>query len=114
KPIIAANEGGFWPYTSATNLLYGLREAIAMLREEGLENVFARHRRLAAAARAAVNHWGLEVLCLNPAEYSPVLTAVLMPPGHDADQFRKVVLESCNMSLGSGLGKVAGKVFRIG
>src|SRR3954466_14347318 len=85
-----------------------------MVLEEGLDAVFARHKRLAAAARAAVNHWGLEVLCLNPAEYSPVLTAVLMPPGHDADQFRKVVLENCNMSLGSGLGKVAGKVFRIG
>jgi alanine-glyoxylate transaminase/serine-glyoxylate transaminase/serine-pyruvate transaminase len=85
-----------------------------MLLEEGLENVFARHKRLAAAARAAVNHWGLEVLCQNPAEYSPVLTAVLMPPGHDADKFRKVVLDNYNMSLGSGLSKVAGKVFRIG
>jgi alanine-glyoxylate transaminase/serine-glyoxylate transaminase/serine-pyruvate transaminase len=114
EEMLKPNANGFFPYTPATNLLYGLREAISMLLEEGLENVFARHRRLAAAARAAVNHWGLEVLCQNPAEYSPVLTAVLMPPGHDADQFRKVVLESCNMSLGSGLGKVAGKVFRIG
>jgi alanine-glyoxylate transaminase/serine-glyoxylate transaminase/serine-pyruvate transaminase len=114
EEMLKPNANGYFPYTPATNLLYGLREAIAMLVEEGLENVFARHRRLAAAARAAVNHWGLEVLCLNPAEYSPVLTAVLMPPGHDADQFRKVVLENCNMSLGSGLGKVAGKVFRIG
>jgi len=114
EEMLKPNANGFFPYTPATNLLYGLREAIAMLLEEGLENVFARHKRLAAATRAAVNHWGLEVLCVNPAEYSPVLTAVLMPPGHDADQFRKVVLERSNMSLGSGLGKVAGKVFRIG
>jgi alanine-glyoxylate transaminase / serine-glyoxylate transaminase / serine-pyruvate transaminase len=114
EEMLKPNANGFFPYTPATNLLYGLREAIAMLLEEGLENVFARHKRLAAATRAAVTHWGLEVLCQNPAEYSPVLTAVLMPPGHDADQFRKVVLERCNMSLGSGLGKVAGKVFRIG
>jgi alanine-glyoxylate transaminase/serine-glyoxylate transaminase/serine-pyruvate transaminase len=114
EEMLKPNTNGFFPYTPATNLLYGLREAIAMLQEEGLENVFARHKRLAAAARAAVTHWGLEVLCLNPAEYSPVLTAVLMPPGHDADQFRKVVLDSCNMSLGSGLSKLAGKVFRIG
>ena len=114
EEMLKPNANGFFPYTPATNLLYGLREAIAMLLEEGLENVFARHKRLAAAARAAVTHWGLEVLCQNPAEYSPVLTAVLMPPGHDADQFRKVVLERSNMSLGSGLGKVAGKVFRIG
>jgi alanine-glyoxylate transaminase/serine-glyoxylate transaminase/serine-pyruvate transaminase len=114
EEMLKPNANGFFPYTPATNLLYGLREAIAMLLEEGLENVFARHKRLAAAARTAVTHWGLEVLCQNPAEYSPVLTAVLMPPGHDADQFRKVVLERSNMSLGSGLGKVAGKVFRIG
>jgi alanine-glyoxylate transaminase/serine-glyoxylate transaminase/serine-pyruvate transaminase len=114
EEMLKPNANGFFPYTPATNLLYGLREAIAMLLEEGLENVFARHKRLAAATRAAVTHWGLEVLCQNPAEFSPVLTAVLMPPGHDADQFRKVVLERCNMSLGSGLGKVAGKVFRIG
>jgi alanine-glyoxylate transaminase/serine-glyoxylate transaminase/serine-pyruvate transaminase len=114
EEMLKSNANGFFPYTPATNLLYGLREAITMLLEEGLENVFARHKRLAAAARAAVAHWGLEVLCQNPAEYSPVLTAVLMPPGHDADQFRKVTLEKCNMSLGSGLGKIAGKVFRIG
>ena len=114
EEMLKPNVNGFFPYTPATNLLYGLREAIAMLLEEGLENVFARHKRLAAAARAAVTHWGLEVLCQDPAEYSPVLTAVLMPPGYDADQFRKVVLEKCNLSLGSGLGKVAGKVFRIG
>ncbi len=114
EEMLKPNANGFFPYTPATNLLYGLREAIAMLLEEGLDNVFARHRRLAAATRAAVNHWGLEVLCQEPAEYSPVLTAVLMPPGHDADNFRKITLEKYNISLGSGLSKVAGKVFRIG
>jgi alanine-glyoxylate transaminase/serine-glyoxylate transaminase/serine-pyruvate transaminase len=112
--MLKPNASGFFPYTPATNLLYGLREAIAMLLEEGLEEVFARHQRLAAAARTAVEHWGLEVLCQEPAEYSPVLTAVLMPEGHDADKFRKVVLEKYNMSLGAGLSKLAGKVFRIG
>src|SRR3954462_15294133 len=114
EEMLKPNAAGFFPYTPATNLLYGLREAIAMLLEEGLDAVFARHQRLAAATRAAVTHWGLEVLCLEPSEFSPVLTAVLMPPGHDADKFRKIVLETWNMSLGSGLGKVAGKVFRIG
>jgi alanine-glyoxylate transaminase/serine-glyoxylate transaminase/serine-pyruvate transaminase len=114
EEMLKPNANGFFPYTPATNLLYGLREAIAMMLEEGLENVFTRHKRLAAATRAAVAHWGLEVLCQNPAEYSPVLTAVLMPPGHDADKFRKIVQENYNMSLGSGLSKVAGKVFRIG
>jgi alanine-glyoxylate transaminase/serine-glyoxylate transaminase/serine-pyruvate transaminase len=114
EEMLKPNAKGFFPYTPATNLLYGLREAIAMLLEEGLDNVFARHQRLAAATRAAVNHWGLEVLCQDPQEYSPVLTAVLMPPGHDADQFRQVVLDNYNMSLGAGLSKVAGKVFRIG
>jgi alanine-glyoxylate transaminase / serine-glyoxylate transaminase / serine-pyruvate transaminase len=114
EEMLKPNANGFFPYTPATNLLYGLREAIAMLLEEGLDNVFARHKRLAAATRAAVNHWGLEVLCQEPAEYSPVLTAVLMPPGHDADNFRKITLEKYNISLGSGLSKVAGKVFRIG
>jgi len=114
EEMIKPNKDGFFPYTPATNLLYGLREAIAMLLEEGLSEVFARHKRLAAATRAAVTHWGLEVLCQNPAEYSPVLTAVVMPPGHDADNFRKIVLENYNMSLGAGLSKVAGKVFRIG
>jgi alanine-glyoxylate transaminase/serine-glyoxylate transaminase/serine-pyruvate transaminase len=114
EEMLKPNAKGFFPYTPATNLLYGLREAIAMLLEEGLDNVFARHQRLAAATRAAVNHWGLEVLCQEPQEYSPVLTAVLMPPGHDADQFRQVVLDNYNMSLGAGLSKVAGKVFRIG
>lgn len=114
QEMVKINAGGFFPYTPATNLLYGLKEAVAMLREEGMENVFARHQRLAAATRKAVEHWGLEVLCQNPAEYSPVLTAVVMPPGYDADQYRKVALEKYNISLGSGLGKVAGKVFRIG
>ncbi|WP_065754455.1 alanine--glyoxylate aminotransferase family protein [Bradyrhizobium paxllaeri] len=114
EEMLKPNANGFFPYTPATNLLYGLREAIAMLLEEGLDQVFARHQRLAAATRVAVNHWGLEVLCQEPKDFSPVLTAVLMPPGHDADQFRKVVLDNFNMSLGSGLSKVAGKVFRIG
>jgi len=114
EEMLKPNIKGFFPYTPATNLLYGLREAIAMLLEEGLDKVFARHQRLAAATRAAVSHWGLEVLCQEPRDFSPVLTAVLMPPGHDADQFRQVVLDNFNMSLGSGLSKVAGKVFRIG
>jgi alanine-glyoxylate transaminase / serine-glyoxylate transaminase / serine-pyruvate transaminase len=114
EEMLKPNANGFFPYTPATNLLYGLREAIAMLLEEGLDAVFARHQRLAAAARAAVNHWGLEVLCQEPKDFSPVLTAVLMPPGYDADAYRKLVLENYNMSLGSGLSKVAGKVFRIG
>jgi alanine-glyoxylate transaminase/serine-glyoxylate transaminase/serine-pyruvate transaminase len=114
EEMMKPNANGFFPYTPATNLLYGLREAIAMLLEEGLDEVFARHKRLAAATRAAVTHWGLEVLCQDPDEFSPVLTAVLMPPGHDADKFRKTVLENYNMSLGSGLSKLAGKVFRIG
>lgn len=114
QEMVKINANGFFPYTPATNLLYGLKEALAMLREEGLDNVFARHQRLAAACRAAVKAWGLEVLCQNPAEQSPVLTAVLMPPSQDADRFRKVALDKYNISLGSGLGKVAGKVFRIG
>ena len=114
EDMLKLNANGFFPYTPATNLLYGLREAIAMLLEEGLDEVFARHQRLAEATRAAVQHWGLEVLCQEPRDYSPVLTAVQMPPGHDADQFRQVVLDNYNMSLGSGLSKVAGKVFRIG
>jgi alanine-glyoxylate transaminase/serine-glyoxylate transaminase/serine-pyruvate transaminase len=114
RPIIQANEKGFFPYTPATNLLYGLREALGMLFEEGLDNVFARHARHAAATRQAVEAWGLEVLAVNPAEYSGSLTAVLMPEGHDADVFRSLVLERFDMSLGTGLGKLAGKVFRIG
>ena len=114
QEMLKPNANGFFPYTPATTLLYGLCEALTMLMEEGLDQVFARHQRLAAATRAAVRGWGLEILCQEPAEYSPVLTAVLMPPGHDADQFRKIVLENFNMSLGAGLSKLAGKVFRIG
>jgi alanine-glyoxylate transaminase/serine-glyoxylate transaminase/serine-pyruvate transaminase len=109
-----ANASGFFPYTPATNLLYGLREALAMLREEGLPNVFARHARHAEATRRAVRAWGLEILCADPAEYSNVLTAVMMPPGHDADQFRAAVLSRFDMSLGTGLSRLAGKIFRIG
>jgi len=112
--MLATNANGFFPYTPATNLLYGLHEAIAMLGEEGLENVFARHRRHAEATRAAARAWGLEILCRNPAEYSASLTAILMPEGHDADALRKLALSNFNLSLGQGLGKVAGKVFRIG
>jgi len=112
--IVAANVSGSWPYTPATNMLYGLREAIAMLHEEGLDNVFARHRRHAAATRAAVDAWGLELLCLDPHGYSAVVTAVQMPDGHDADRFRQVVLERFDMSLGSGLARLKGRVFRIG
>jgi alanine-glyoxylate transaminase / serine-glyoxylate transaminase / serine-pyruvate transaminase len=114
EEMLAANAGGFFPYTPATNLLFGLREAIAMLLEEGLDNVFARHDRHAEATRRAVRAWGLEVLCLDAREYSSSLTAVLVPPGHDADAFRKTTLERFNLSLGNGLGKLQGKVFRIG
>ena len=112
--MLSLNPSGFFPYTPSTNLLYGLRESIHMLLDEGLENVFARHTRLAEATRRAVTAWELELLCLNPEEYSSSLTAVLMPEGFDADAFRKLVLEKFNMSLGNGLGKLAGKVFRIG
>ena len=112
--MIAANANGWFPYTPSTNLLYGLRESIAMLEEEGLPNVFARHDRHAEATRRAVRAWGLEVLCLDPDEYSSALTAVVMPPGHDADALRKVILERFDMSLGMGLSKLQGKVFRIG
>jgi len=111
---IAMNRQGYFPSTPATNLLYGLHEALAMLREEGLPAVFARHQRHAEATRRAVAGWGLEVLCRNPAEYSGALTAVTMPNGHDADAFRREVLERFDMSLGTGLGKLAGRVFRIG
>lgn len=115
EEMIAAGKGGYFPYTPATNLLYGLRESLAMLLdEEGLENVFARHQRHAEATRRAVRAWGLDVLAANPAEYSGALTAVLLPAGHDADRVRAVILEHFDMSLGTGLGKLAGKVFRIG
>ncbi len=113
-PMIAAAETGFFPFTPATNLLFGLHEAIAMLEEEGLDNVFARHDRLAEATRRAVRAWDLDILCADAAEYSSSLTAVLVPAGHDADAVRKAALERFDMSLGTGLGKVAGKVFRIG
>lgn len=114
QAMLKPNAEGFFPYTPATNLLYALNEALTMLDEEGLDNVFARHKRHAEATRRAVAGWGLENLCLEPREYSSVLTAVLMPEGHDADAFRKLILERFNMSLGTGLGKVQGKVFRIG
>ena len=111
---IAANKDGAFPFTPATNLLYGLAEAIDMLHEEGLHNVFKRHDRHAAATRKAVQAWGLEVLCQEPKDYSSALTAVLLPDGHNADAFRAGVLQNFNMSLGNGLAKLAGKVFRIG
>ena len=111
---IAANKDGAFPFTPATNLLYGLAEAIDMLHEEGLDNVFKRHNRHAAATRKAVQAWGLEVLCQEPKDYSSALTAVLLPDGHNADAFRADVLQNFNMSLGNGLAKLAGKVFRIG
>jgi hypothetical protein len=109
-----ANASGMFPYTPATNLLYGLDEALTMLEEEGLAQVFARHDRHAEATRCAVRAWDLEILCRVPEHYSSSLTAVCMPEGHDADAYRKVVLENYDMSLGSGLGEVAGKIFRIG
>ncbi|KQQ18118.1 serine--glyoxylate aminotransferase [Methylobacterium sp. Leaf123] len=114
EEMLKPNANGYFPYTPATNLLYGLREAVAILLEEGLDNVFARHQRLAAATRAAVEAWGLEVLCQNPDEHSPVLTAVMMPDGKGADAFRALVLEKFDMSLGAGLSKLTDKIFRIG
>jgi alanine-glyoxylate transaminase/serine-glyoxylate transaminase/serine-pyruvate transaminase len=113
--MIANGKGGYFPYTPATNLLYGLREALTMLLdEEGLDAVFARHQRHGEATRRAVRAWGLEVLAADPREYSGSLTAVVMPAGHDADRVRKAILDAFDMSLGTGLGKLAGKVFRIG
>ncbi|WP_019140317.1 pyridoxal-phosphate-dependent aminotransferase family protein [Noviherbaspirillum massiliense] len=117
--IIEANKNGFWPYTPATNLLYGLSEACDMLFEEGLSNVFHRHQRHGEATRAAVRAWGLEILCQNPAEYSGSLTAVVMPKDakgeyYNADKLRKTILDNFNMSLGQGLTKLSGYVFRIG
>ena len=112
--MLANNKTGYFPFTPATNLLYGLAEAIDMLNEEGLAHVFARHDRHAEATRRAVTAWGLEVLCKEPRHYSSSLTAVVMPAGHNADAFRKVVLDHFDMSLGTGLNKLAGKVFRIG
>jgi len=114
QEVIAINKIGTWPYTPATNLLMGLKEAVAMLEEEGLDNVFARHKRHSAATRAAAKSWGLETQCQDPHAHSPALTGVVVPDGHDADNFRKVVLENFDMSLGTGLNKIKGKVFRIG
>jgi alanine-glyoxylate transaminase/serine-glyoxylate transaminase/serine-pyruvate transaminase len=114
EAMIKDNQSGFFPYTPSTNLLYGLRESLHMLFEEGLENVFARHHRMAEATRRAVRAWGLEILCLNPEEYSHSLTAVLMPNGYNADDLRELILKKMNMSLGTGLGKLKGKIFRIG
>ena len=113
-PMLAANEAGFFPYTPATNLLFGLCEALRMLLDEGLEQVFQRHHRLAKATRRAVAGWGLEILCRNPEEYSNSLTAVVLPEGHDADELRRLVLKQFDLSLGNGLGELKGKVFRIG
>jgi alanine-glyoxylate transaminase/serine-glyoxylate transaminase/serine-pyruvate transaminase len=114
RPILEANKRGFFPYTPATNLLYGLREALRMLDEEGLVNVYARHQRHAEATRLAVRGWGLEVLCADEREHSASLTAVVVPEGHDADKIRSLILDRYNMSLGAGLGKLAGRIFRIG
>lgn len=112
--ILAANEDGFFPYTPATNLIYGLHEALRMLDEQGLDEVFTRHDRHAEATRRAVRAWGLELLCGEPAEYSSSITAVMMPQGHDSARLLEVILDRYDMSLGVGLGKLAGKVFRIG
>ncbi len=112
--MLAPNAAGFFPYTPATNLLYGLRESLEMLREEGHEQVFARHARHGEATRAAARAWGLDVVCAEPRDYSPVLTGIMMPDGHDADQLRKIILERFDMSLGAGLAKLKGRVFRIG
>ncbi|HEY2872285.1 MAG TPA: aminotransferase class V-fold PLP-dependent enzyme, partial [Reyranella sp.] len=114
EEMLTANANGWFPYTPATNLIYGLNEACDMLLEEGLDAVFARHTRHAEATRAAVNAWDLEILCHDSKAYSSVLTAIVLPEGHNADEFRRVALENFNLSLGQGLSKVAGKVFRIG
>jgi alanine-glyoxylate transaminase/serine-glyoxylate transaminase/serine-pyruvate transaminase len=113
-PVLEMNKRGFFPYTPPTNLLFGLDVALDMLLQEGLENVFNRHHRLASATRAAVQKWGLELCALEPAEHSDTLTAVLMPEGHDADELRRLILDHFDLSLGTGLGKVKGRVFRIG
>jgi alanine-glyoxylate transaminase/serine-glyoxylate transaminase/serine-pyruvate transaminase len=114
QPMLLQNKAGFFPYTPATNLLYGLRESLQMLHDEGLENVFARHKRHAEATRRAVRTWGLEIVCADPAEYSSSTTAIFTPAGYSADELRKVILEQFNMPLGAGLGKLQGKLFRIG
>ena len=112
--MITINETGYFPYTPATSLLYGLAEAIDMLHEEGLDQVFARHDRLAEATRQAVRGWGLDIVCSNPDQYSSAVTGVFLPEGHNADAYRRIVLENFDMSLGTGLGKLAGRAFRIG
>ena len=114
QEMLKFNRLGFFPFTPTTNLLYGLREALLMLQEEGLPNVFRRHARHAEAARAAVRAWGLELVCENPREYSNSVTVAYMPDGHDADHLRKIILETLDMSIGAGLSKLVGKVFRIG
>jgi alanine-glyoxylate transaminase / serine-glyoxylate transaminase / serine-pyruvate transaminase len=113
-PMLSANAAGFFPFTPATNLLFGLREALQMLEDEGWQTVFRRHRRLAEATRAAVRAWQLPIACLREDEQSPVLTTVLLPDGHDADRLRAIALERFNLSLGSGLGRFKGRAFRIG
>jgi alanine-glyoxylate transaminase / serine-glyoxylate transaminase / serine-pyruvate transaminase len=114
EEIIKQNEAGFFPYTPPTNLFYGLREALLMLEEEGLSNIFSRHARHAEATRAAVRAWGLELVCEDPREYSSSMTAIFLPEGHNADRLREIILERFNMSLGIGLSKLSGRVFRIG
>jgi len=112
--MLAMNKSGYFPYTPATLMLHGLNEGIAMLHEEGLDNVFARHHRLAEGTRRAVRHWGLEIICQDPKCYSPTITAILLPDGHDADAFRALALEQFNISYGASFGRFAGKMFRIG
>ncbi|MGC3874693.1 pyridoxal-phosphate-dependent aminotransferase family protein [Halomonas sp. GXIMD04776] len=112
--ILEINKNGYWPYTPSTNLLYGLNESLDMLLEEGLEHVLARHQRWAAGVRTAVAAWGLEIQCLDSSVYSPVLTGVVMPEGVDADAVRKIIYERFDLSLGAGLGKAKGRMFRIG
>jgi alanine-glyoxylate transaminase/serine-glyoxylate transaminase/serine-pyruvate transaminase len=114
EPVLAAADSGVFPYTPATNLLFGLREALAIVAEEGFPAVIARHARHAEATRRAVRGWGLDIVCQDPADYSSTLTAVLLPDGHDADELRALILTRFNMSLGAGLGRLAGRVFRIG
>jgi alanine-glyoxylate transaminase/serine-glyoxylate transaminase/serine-pyruvate transaminase len=112
--MLNMNKVGFFPYTPATQMLYGLNEGIAMLHEEGLDNVFARHSRLAEATRRAAKAWGLETLNKNPAQASPTITAVMVPEGHDADKFRALALENFNIAYGSSFGQYSGRYFRIG
>jgi alanine-glyoxylate transaminase/serine-glyoxylate transaminase/serine-pyruvate transaminase len=112
--MLKHNQVGFFPFTPATNLLFALREALKMMHEEGLANIFRRHARYGDATRAAVRAWGLEIVCEEPLEYSNSMTAVFAPEGHDPDRLRKIILENFDMALGAGLGKLAGKAFRIG